>query len=104
MAASVDQPIVALLGDLKSRGLFEDTQLIWTAEFGRTLFAQDGDGRDHNGGTFVAWMAGAGVKPGAFYAQSDDWGYQAIKNRTYCYDFHAIVLHLPGIDRTCLTF
>ena len=62
IALSVDQPIAALLSDLKQRGLFEDTLLIWTTEFGRTPFAQGGDGRDHNGGTFVTWMAGAGVK------------------------------------------
>src|SRR5210317_2509937 len=54
-----------------------DTLLIWTTEFGRTPFAQGGDGRDHNGGTFVTWLAGAGIKPGVAYGQSDDWGYQA---------------------------
>ncbi len=104
MAASVDQPIAALLGDLKSRGLLEDTLLIWTTEFGRTPFAQGGDGRDHNGGTFVTWMAGAGIKPGVAHGQSDDWGYQAAEGKTYCYDFHATILHLLGIDHEKLTF
>lgn len=103
IAASVDQPIAALIGDLKSRGLFEDTLLIWTTEFGRTPFAQGGEGRDHNGGTFVTWLAGAGVKPGAVHGQSDEWGYKAAKGETYCYDFHATVLHLLGIDHTRLT-
>lgn len=104
IAASVDQPIGALIGDLKSRGLLEDTLLIWTTEFGRTPFAQGGDGRDHNGGTFVTWMAGAGVKPGVAYGQSDDWGYKTAEGQTFCYDFHATVLHLLGIDHKKLTF
>jgi hypothetical protein len=103
IAASVDQPIAALIGDLKSRGMLEDTLLIWTTEFGRTPFAQGGDGRDHNGGSFVTWMAGAGIKPGVAYGQSDDWGYKAEDGKTYCYDFHATVLHLLGIDHTRLT-
>ena len=104
MAASVDKPIAALLGDMKARGLLEDTLLIWTTEFGRTPFAQGGDGRDHNGGTFVTWMAGAGIKPGVSYGQSDEWGYKTLEGKTYCYDFHATVLHLMGIDHERLTF
>ena len=104
IAASVDQPIAALLRDLKARGLFEDTLLIWTTEFGRTPFAQGADGRDHNGGTFVTWLAGAGVKAGTTYGQSDDWAYQTATGKTYCYDFHATVLHLLGIDHKKLTF
>ena len=103
IAASVDQPIAALVRDLKARGLFEDTLLIWTTEFGRTPFAQGGDGRDHNGGTFVTWLAGAGVKPGIAYGQSDDWGYKTAEGKTYCYDFHATILHLLGIDHERLT-
>ncbi len=104
IAASVDQPIAALLRDLKSRGLFEDTLLIWTTEFGRTPFAQGGDGRDHNGGSFVTWLAGAGIKAGVSYGQSDEWGYQAEVGKTYCYDFHATVLHLLGIDHKRLVY
>ncbi len=104
IAASVDQPIAALIADLKSRGLFEDTLLIWTTEFGRTPFAQGGEGRDHNGGTFVTWLAGAGIKAGVAHGQSDEWGYKAAEGSTYCYDFHATVLHLLGIDHTRLTF
>lgn len=104
IAASVDQPIAALIRDLRSRGLFEDTLLIWTTEFGRTPFAQGGDGRDHNGGSFVTWLAGAGIKAGTSYGQSDDWGYQAAEGKSYCYDFHATVLHLLGIDHKRLTF
>jgi hypothetical protein len=104
IAASVDQPIAALIRDLRSRGLFDDTLLIWTTEFGRTPFAQGGDGRDHNGGSFVTWLAGAGVKAGVSYGQSDDWGYKAQEGKTYCYDFHATVLHLLGIDHKRLIY
>ena len=104
IAASVDQPIAALIEDLKSRGLFEDTLLIWTTEFGRTPFAQGSVGRDHNGGTFVTWMAGAGIKQGASWGKSDDWGYKAEEGRTWCYDLHATILHLLGINHEKLTF
>jgi hypothetical protein len=104
IAASVDQPIAALLRDLKARGLLADTLVIWTTEFGRTPFAQGGDGRDHNGGSFVTWLAGAGIKAGSSYGQSDDWGYQAAEGKTYCYDFHATVLHLLGIDHKRLVY
>ena len=104
IAASVDRPIAALIEDLKSRGLFDDTLLIWTTEFGRTPFAQGGEGRDHNGGTFVTWMAGAGIKAGTSHGQSDVWGYQTAEGTTYCYDLHATILHLMGIDHKKLTY
>jgi hypothetical protein len=104
IAASVDQPIAALIRDLRARGLFDDTLLIWTTEFGRTPFAQGGDGRDHNGGSFVTWLAGAGIKAGISHGRSDDWGYQAAEGKTYCYDFHATVLHLLGIDHKRLVY
>lgn len=104
IANSVDKPIGALLADLKNRGLLEDTLLIWSTEFGRTPFAQGGVGRDHNGGTFVTWLAGAGVKSGAAHGRSDDLGYKAVEGVTYCYDLHATILHLLGIDHTRLTF
>ena len=104
IAASVDKPIATLIEDLKSRGLFEDTLLIWTTEFGRTPFAQGGDGRDHNGGTFVTWLAGAGIKAGASYGKSDDWGYKTAEGTTWCFDLHATILHLLGIDHERLTF
>ena len=104
IAESVDKPIASLIEDLKSRGLFEDTLLIWTTEFGRTPFAQGGDGRDHNGGTFVTWLAGAGIKAGASYGKSDDWGYKTAEGTTWCFDLHATILHLLGIDHERLTF
>jgi hypothetical protein len=103
MAQSVDRPIAALLKDLKARGLDSDTLVIWTTEFGRTPFAQGSLGRDHNGGSFVTWLWGAGVKPGVAYGKSDDWGYQAVENKTWCYDLHATVLHLLGIDHLKLS-
>jgi hypothetical protein len=104
IAASVDLPIAALLGDLKTRGLLDDTLVVWTTEFGRTPFAQGSLGRDHNGGSFVTWLAGAGVKAGVAHGQSDDLGYQAVEGKTFCYDLHATILHLLGIDHTKLTF
>lgn len=104
IANSVDKPIGALLGDLKSRGLLEDTLLIWSTEFGRTPFAQGGVGRDHNGGSFVTWLAGAGIKSGVAHGRSDDLGYKAVEGTTWCYDLHATILHLLGIDHTRLTF
>jgi hypothetical protein len=103
MAASVDKPIASLLRDLKSRGLAEDTLVIWTTEFGRTPFAQGSLGRDHNGGTFVSWLWGAGIKGGVAFGESDEIGYKAAVNKTYCYDLHATVLHLLGIDHEKLT-
>ncbi len=103
IAASVDLPIAGLIQDLKAHGLFEDTLLIWTTEFGRTPFAQGGNGRDHNGGTFVTWMAGAGIKAGTSYGKSDDWGFKTAEGKTYCYDLHATILHLLGIDHKRLT-
>jgi hypothetical protein len=104
IAQSVDQPIGALLTDLRERGLLADTLVIWTTEFGRTPFAQGSLGRDHNGGTFVTWLAGAGIKAGATHGRSDDLGYQTAEGRTYCYDLHATILHLLGIDHLQLTF
>jgi hypothetical protein len=104
IAKSVDQPIAALVRDLKARGLFSDTLLIWTTEFGRTPFAQGGDGRDHNRGTFVTWLAGAGIQAGATHGKSDDLGYETAEGKTMCYDLHATILHLLGIDHERLTW
>jgi len=104
IALSVDQPIAALLDDLHARGLLDDTMVIWTTEFGRTPFAQNGQGRDHNGGSFVTWLAGAGVKAGATQGTSDDLGYQGASGITTVHDLQATILHLLGIDHTRLTF
>lgn len=104
IAGSVDKPIAGLLKDLKARGLLDDTLVIWTTEFGRMPFTQGATGRDHNGGTFVTWLAGAGVKGGVSHGASDEFGYQAAAGQTYCYDLHATILHLLGIDHEKLTF
>ncbi|MEX0610480.1 MAG: DUF1501 domain-containing protein [Pirellulales bacterium] len=104
IARSVDRPTAALLRDLKQRGMLDDTLVIWTTEFGRMPFTQGATGRDHNGGTFVTWLAGAGVAAGTSFGQSDEFGYQGVESRTYCYDLHATVLHLLGIDHKRLTF
>jgi uncharacterized protein (DUF1501 family) len=103
MALSVDRPIAALLRDLKARGLDEDTLVVWTTEFGRTPFAQGSTGRDHNGGSFVSWLWGAGIKGGVAHGESDEWGYQAAREITTGHDMHATILHLLGIDHERLT-
>lgn len=103
IARTVDKPIAALLHDLKQRGMFEDTLVIWTTEFGRMPFTQGATGRDHNGGTFVTWLAGAGIRSGTTHGQSDEFGYKAVEGVTHCYDLHATILHLLGIDHKRLT-
>lgn len=100
-----DQPIAALLTDLARRGLWDDTLVTWTGEFGRTPFREgDTPGRDHNPGGFTLWLTGGGVKGGASYGRTDDFGYQAVENPTSVHDFHATVLHLLGIDHERLTY
>ncbi len=103
-ARKMDQPAAALLVDLKARGLLDDTLLVWTTEFGRMPFSQGSVGRDHNGGTFVSWFAGAGVRPGVALGQSDEWSWKAVEDVTTSYDFHATILHLLGIDHEKLSF
>lgn len=103
-ARAVDQPIAALLGDLKSRGLLESTLVIWAGEFGRTPFAQGSNGRDHNPFGFTIWMAGGGVKGGTIYGATDDYGYYAVENKVSIHDLHATMLHLLGMDHKKLTF
>jgi hypothetical protein len=104
MGGSMDQPAAALLHDLKVRGLLDDTLVHWTTEFGRMPCSQGSKGRDHNPATFTNWLAGGGIKAGAIYGQSDEWSYKAIEHPTYCYDVHATMLHLLGIDHERLTF
>jgi hypothetical protein len=104
IAQSVDRPIATLLRDLRQRGMLDDTLVVWTTEFGRMPFTQGATGRDHNGGAFVTWLAGAGVAAGSSHGQSDEFGYKAAEGQTYCYDLHATILHLLGIDHKRLTF
>ncbi len=103
-ALAVDQPIAALLTDLKQRGLFDETLVVWAGEFGRTPFAQGSDGRDHNPFGFSLWLAGGGVKGGTVYGQTDDYGYKVVENKLQIHDLHATMLHLLGIDHKRLTF
>jgi hypothetical protein len=101
---AVDQPIGALLKDLKDRGLFEETLVVWAGEFGRTPFAQGSDGRDHNPFGFTVWLAGGGVKGGAIHGATDEYGYKAIENRVTIHDLHATMLHLLGVDHLKQTY
>ncbi|MCA9092915.1 MAG: DUF1501 domain-containing protein [Planctomycetaceae bacterium] len=101
---AVDQPIGALLTDLKQRGLLDSTLVVWAGEFGRTPFAQGTDGRDHNPFGFSIWLAGGGIKGGTVYGATDDFGYFAVENRTEIHDLHATMLHLLGVDHTKSTF
>jgi hypothetical protein len=103
-ALAVDQPIAGLLKDLKSRGLLDETLVIWAGEFGRTPFSQGKDGRDHHPFGFSIWLAGGGIKGGVIYGATDEYGYKAIENRVTIHDLHATVLHQLGIDHTRLTY
>ncbi|HTI50046.1 MAG TPA: DUF1501 domain-containing protein [Planctomycetaceae bacterium] len=99
-----DQPVAALLTDLKQRGLLEDTLVVWTGEFGRTPTSEGADGRDHNISGFTLWMAGAGLKPGFAYGATDEIGFRAEENPVPICDWHATLLHLLGLDHERLTF
>jgi hypothetical protein len=102
-ARAVDQPIAALLKDLKSRGMLDDTLVLWGGEFGRTPFAQGSDGRDHDPFGFTMWLAGGGVKGGFVYGETDEFGYKAVANKIEMHDWHATLLHLLGVDHKRLT-
>lgn len=101
---TVDQPIAGLITDLKRQGLLDSTLVVWAGEFGRTPFAQGGDGRDHNPFGFTIWMAGAGIKGGACIGETDEFGYKAVRDRYEIHDLHATMLHLLGIEHTKSTF
>ncbi|MCA9179546.1 MAG: DUF1501 domain-containing protein [Planctomycetales bacterium] len=103
-AMAVDQPIGALLTDLKARGLLQQTLVVWSGEFGRTPFAQGTNGRDHNPFGFSIWLAGGGIKGGTVTGATDEFGYKAIENKRQMHDLHATMLHLLGVDHTRQTF
>ena len=105
-ASEVDKPIAGRLHDLKSRGLLEDTLVLWSGEFGRTPTVQGSgmDGRDHNPWGFTMWMAGAGVKGGFAHGATDDYGFYAERDKMHIHDVHATLLHLLGIDHEKLTY
>jgi hypothetical protein len=104
MGLSMDQPAAALIQDLDARGLLDDTIVIWTTEFGRMPCSQGSKGRDHNPFAFTTWMAGGGIRGGTSHGESDEWSYKAVVEPTYCYDQHATVLYLLGIDHEKLTY
>lgn len=104
MARQVDQPIAALLKDLKQRGMLKDTIVIFSGEFGRTPFSQGSDGRDHNPYGFSLWVAGGGFKPGMAYGATDELGYYAVDKPLTVYDFWATILYQMGVDHEKLTY
>jgi hypothetical protein len=105
MAGATDLPVAGLLKDLKSRGLLDDTLVVWAGEFGRTPVAQGNQvGRDHSPYGFSIWMAGGGVKGGMIYGATDEYGFHAIENKVEIHDLHATMLHLLGVDHTRLTY
>ena len=100
----IDQPIAALIGDLKERGLLKDTLIIWGGEFGRSTAGQNGNGRDHNHGGFTMWMAGGGVKGGMRYGATDPVTGSAVTGKIHVHDLHATILNQLGLDHTKLTY
>jgi hypothetical protein len=103
-ALAVDQPVAALLKDLKSRGLLDETLVVFAGEFGRTPFAQGADGRDHNPYGFSLWLAGGGTKGGTIYGATDEYGYKTVEGKCQIHDLHATMLHLLGLDHKRVTF
>ena len=106
LARNVDGPIAALLADLRSRGMLDETLVVWATEFGRTPFntSKDSKGREHHAQAFTCWMAGGGVKGGFSYGDSDDHGNAVAHNPVHVHDFHATMLHLLGVDHKKLTY
>jgi hypothetical protein len=104
MALQVDQPIAALIKDLRARGLLDETLIVWAGEFGRTPFSQGSNGRDHNPLGFSIWMCGGGTQGGTVYGATDELGYHAVEDKCQVHDLWATVLHLLGIDHENLTF
>jgi hypothetical protein len=104
--AEVDQPIAALLTDLEQRGMLDETLIVWGGEFGRMPFSegQGAPGRNHNPYGFSIWLAGAGVKGGLRHGETDEFGFEAVKDRVHLHDLHATILHLMGLDHELLTY
>jgi arylsulfatase A-like enzyme len=108
-AQDVDRASAALIKDLKQRGLLDETLVIWGGEFGRTNYCQgklarENYGRDHHPKCFSIWMAGGGIKPGITYGETDEFGYNIVRDPVSVHDFHATILHLMGIDHERLTY
>lgn len=100
----IDKPIAALLADLARSGMLDETLVVWSGEFGRTPYAQNGDGRDHNNRGFTSWMAGGGVKGGFSHGATDENGIEAVEGRVSIHDWHATILHILGLDHEQLTY
>lgn len=104
LANQIDKPIAGLLKDLKQRDLLKDTLVVWAGEFGRTPYAQNGNGRDHNNKGYTTWMAGGGVKGGFSYGSTDEFGYEAVEGKCHIHDWHATMLHLLGLNHEQLSY
>lgn len=104
LANGVDKPIAGLLTDLKQRGLWNDTLIVWGGEFGRTPTCEGTDGRDHNPHGYTMWLAGGAVKGGLTWGKTDDYGYFAVEDKVHVHDLHATILHLLGLDHKKLTY
>lgn len=104
LAKSIDQPIAALLTDLKQRGMLDETLVVWGGEFGRTPVSENGDGRDHNHYGFTMFLAGGGVRGGLAYGATDDFGFRAVQDKVHVHDLHATLLYLLGFDHEKLTY
>jgi uncharacterized protein (DUF1501 family) len=110
--AASDKPIAGLLRDLKSRGLLNNTLVVWSGEFGRTPWSQDlsgtapleRHGREHQPDSYCAWLAGGGVKGGLTYGETDDFGFRPVSGKVHLHDLHATMLHLLGLDHERLTY
>jgi uncharacterized protein (DUF1501 family) len=102
--AATDLPIAGLLHDLKSRGLLEETIVLWGGEFGRTPTAEGNDGREHHPFGFTMWLSGAGIKGGMVHGATDEFGWHAVENKVHVHDLHATLLHLMGLNHERLTY
>jgi hypothetical protein len=102
-AEEIDRACMALITDLKQRGMLDETLVVWAGEFGRTPMSQGGDGRDHHNAGFSIWLCGGGVQKGLVYGATDEMGYSAVENRMDVHDLHATMLHLLGIEHTRMT-
>jgi hypothetical protein len=104
IARATDRPIAGLLKDLRGRGMFDDTLVLWGAEFGRTPFAEGANGRDHNPQGYTMWLAGGGVRGGMAHGETDEYGHRAVVDKVHIHDLHATVLHLLGLNHERLTY
>ena len=107
-ARDIDQPQAALLADLQARGMLDDTLVVWGGEFGRTVYGQGGlqddYGRDHHGRCYSVWMAGGGIRPGVVHGETDDYGYNIVRDPVHVHDLNATLLHCLGYDHKRLTY